>query len=132
MDAATAQHARERAGHRCEYCRLLQEHSALRFHIEHIVAQQHGGTDDSENLALACPECNYQKGTNLTGVDPDTGKVTPLFHPRRQRWHDHFARDGARIVGKTPEGRTTVWLLRVNTGDRLRWRELLLRLGLLE
>ena len=37
-----------------------------------------------------------------------------------------------RLTGKTPEGRTTVWLLRVNTGDRLRWRELLLRLGLLE
>ena len=132
MDAATAQLARQRAGHRCEYCRLLQEHSALRFHIEHIVAQQHGGTDDPENLALACPECNYQKGTNLTGVDPDTGKVTRLFHPSRHRWQDHFARDGARIVGKTPEGRTTVWPLRVNTGDRLRWRELLLRLGLLE
>ena len=85
-----------------------------------------------ERLALACPECNYQRGTNLTGVDPDTGKVTRLFHPRRHRWQDHFARDRARIVGKTPEGRTTVWLLRVNTGDRLRWRELLLRLGLLE
>jgi hypothetical protein len=111
---------------------LLQEHSSLRFHIEHIVAQQHGGTDDPENLALACPERNYQKGTNLTGVDPDSGRVTRLFHPRRHRWQDHFARDRARIVGKTPEGRTTVWLLRLNTGDRLRWRELLLRLGLLE
>ena len=61
MDAATAQLARQRAGNRCEYCRLLQEHSALRFHIEHIVAQQHGGTDDPENLALACPECNYAR-----------------------------------------------------------------------
>jgi len=83
-------------------------------------------------LALACPECNYQKGTNLAGVDPDTGKITRLFHPRRQRWQDHFARDGASIVGKTPEDRTTVWLLKLNTGDRLRWRELLLRLGLPE
>ena len=132
MDAATAQLVRQRAGPRCEYCRLLQEHSALRFHIEHIVAQQHGGTDDPQNLALACPECNYQKGTNLSGVDPDSGKVTRLFHPRRDRWQDHFARDGARIVGKTPEGRTTVWLLRLNTGDRLRWPELLFRMGLLE
>jgi hypothetical protein len=132
MDAATAQLARQSAGNRCEYCRLLQEHSALRFHIEHIVAQQHGGTDGPENLASACPECNFQKGTNLTGVDPDTGKVTRLFHPRRHRWQDHFAHDRARIVGRTPEGHTTVWLLKVNTGDRLRWRELLVRLGLLE
>jgi len=83
-------------------------------------------------LALACPECNYHKGTNLTSIDPDTGEVTSLFHPRRQRWEDHFRRHGARIVGRTPVGRTTVWLLEINTGDRLRLRELLLRLRRLE
>ena len=132
MDAAKSQFVRHRAAHLCEYCRSSQEHSALRFHIEHVKAEQHGGTDDPENLALACPECNYQKGTNLSGVDPDTGKVTRLFHPRRDRWEDHLARDGAFIVGKTPVGRTTAWLLEMNTGDRLRWRELLFRLGLLE
>ena len=86
MDAATSQLVRQRAGHRCEYCHLPQEHSAIQFHLEHIIARQHGGTDAPENLALACPECNYQKGTNLSGVDPDTGKVTPLFHPRRDAW----------------------------------------------
>jgi hypothetical protein len=113
MDAATSQLLRQRAGQRCEYCRLAQEHSALRFHIEHVIAHQHGGPDDPENLALACLECNYQKGPNLSGVDPDTGKVTRLFHPRRDLWERHFARDGARIVGKTPVG-TTVWLLEMN------------------
>ncbi len=125
MDAALIQIVRQRAGYRCEYCRLFQDHSVLRFHIEHIIARQHGGTDDAENLALACPECNYQKGTNLTGMDPDTDEVTRLYHPRRDQWGDHFAR----IVGRTPVGRTTVWLLEMNTGDRLRWREMLLRLG---
>ena len=75
---------------------------------------------------------NYEKVTNLTGVDPDTGKVTRLFHPRRHRWQDPFARDAARLMGKTPEGRTTVWLLNRNAGDRLRWRQLLLGLGMLE
>ena len=85
-----------------------------------------------ERLALACPECNYQRGTNLTGVDPDTGKVTRLFHPRRHRWQDHYARDGARLVEKISEGHTIVWLLKRNAGERLRWRQLLLRLGSLE
>ena len=132
MDSATSELVRQRAGHRCEYCRLPQSTSALRFHFEHIIARQHGGTDDAQNLALACPECNFQKGTNLTGIDPDTGRVTPLFHPRREEWAAHFARDGARIIGKTPAGRTTVWLLGMNTGDRLRWREMLLRLGPLD
>ena len=131
MDSATSELVRPQAGHRCEYCRLPQHASALRFHIEHI-ARQHGGTDEPANLALACPECNYQKGTNLSSIDPDTSEVTPLFHPRREQWVDHFARDTARIVGQTPTGRTTVWLLEMNIGDRLRWREMLLRLGLLE
>ncbi len=132
MDSAISQLVRQRAGQRCEYCRLPQSASALRFHIEHIIARQHGGTDDPANLALACPECNYQKGPNLSSIDPDTGKVTPLFHPRSEQWSDHFAFNAARIVGKSPMGRTTVWLLEMNTGDRLRWREMLRHLGLQE
>ncbi len=132
MDHVTADLVRQRAEYRCEYCRLPQHASALRFHLEHIVAKQHGGTDDAANLALACPECNFQKGINLSGIDPDTGILTPLFHPRRDRWTDHFTREGAHIAGQTAAGRTTVWLLQMNTGDRLRWREMLTQLGLLE
>ena len=54
MDAALLAHVRQRAGNRCEYCRIHQDHVALRLHIEHIIPKQHGGTDDSSNLALAC------------------------------------------------------------------------------
>jgi hypothetical protein len=130
MDAVTSQLVRERAGNCCEYCRLPQDFSGLRFHIEHIVARQHGGTDAPENLALACPECNFHKGTNLTGIEPDTGHITPLFHPRKDQWDEHFARDGVHILGQTAVGRTTAWLLEMNSGDRLQLRKLLLRLGL--
>ena len=130
MDAATSQFVRQRAGNRCEYCRLPEEFSGLRFHIEHIIARQHGGTDDTGNLALACPECNLHKGTNLTRVDPDTGQVTPLFDPRRDLWDDHFRRIEANIVGKTAVGRTTAWLLELNTGGRLTLRQRLFHLGL--
>lgn len=132
MDAATSLRVRQRAADRCEYCRLPEEFSGLRFHVEHIVARQHGGTDDPANLALACPACNFHKGTNLTGIDPDTGQVTPLFHPRRDRWEEHFVHAAASIVGKTSVGRTTAWLLEMNSGDRLQLRRFLLRLGLLK
>ena len=130
MDAATSQLVRQRAANHCEYCRLPEEFSGLRFHIEHIVARQHGGTDDPDNLALACPECNFHKGTNLTGIDPETGQVTRLFHPRRDRWED--TRDEANLVGKTAVGRTSASLLEMNTGDRFRLRRFLLELGLLK
>lgn len=82
MDAAQRNFVRQRAGNRCEYCRLLQQHADfVAFHIEHIVAKQHGGTDDSANLALACSRCNRTKGPNLSRVDPTTGQMVRLFHP---------------------------------------------------
>ena len=128
MDAALAQLVRQRAGHRCEYCRLPQSHSALRFHLEHIVPRQHGGGDVAENLALACPECNRRKGTNLTGIDPESRLLVRLFHPRQDRWADHFRVLAARILPLTDVGRTTEWVLALNTEARLRWRVLLQRL----
>jgi hypothetical protein len=132
MERATIQLVRRRAGSRCEYCGLTQEFSALTFHVEHIVPRQHGGADDLRNLALACPDCNCHKGTNLTGMDPDTAAVTRLFDPRQDRWQDHFTREGIRILGRTPIGRTTVWLLQMNAAARVSWRELLLKLGKLQ
>lgn len=125
MDAALIELVRTRAGGLCEYCHLPQQFSELRFHVEHIIPRQHGGRDDAENLALACPDCNLVKGPNLTAVDPATHRVVRLFHPRRDNWTEHFALDGALIVGKTHIGRVTVSLLRMNDAQRLRVRTLI-------
>lgn len=55
MDAVTRQFVRNRAGHRCEYCRLPQASAPfVSFHLEHIEAQQHVADDSIDNLALAC------------------------------------------------------------------------------
>jgi 5-methylcytosine-specific restriction endonuclease McrA len=91
LTAELAADVRRRAGHRCEYCRLPEEAFTRPFHIEHIVAKQHGGKTQAENLALACWYCNLKKGPNLTGIDPESATVVVLFHPRRDRWSDHFA-----------------------------------------
>lgn len=108
MDVGTRRLVRERAGERCEYCRLDQRHSELLHHIEHVIAKQHGGRDDTDNLALACHRCNRHKGPNLAGIDPVTGTAAPLFHPRRDRWADHFAFNGAYIQGLSDTGRATI------------------------
>ncbi|MBZ5617846.1 MAG: HNH endonuclease [Acidobacteriia bacterium] len=76
IDAAARNRIRQRAGDRCEYCRLSQKYSRRTHHIEHIVAKQHGGADDMENLALACHRCNLQKGLlkfNSTLLNPAGG-----------------------------------------------------------
>ena len=123
MGPSTKARVRERAGHRCEYCLLPQDESPLAaLHVEHIVPKIHGGTDDLENLALACIDCNLHKGPNLTGIDPQTKRVTELFHPRRHRWQDHFKRDGPYLVGKTAIGRTTVRVLEMNSDEQLALR----------
>ena len=129
MDAGTRRFVRERAGERCEYCRLHQRNSELLHHIEHVVARQHGGSDDVDNLALACHRCNLHKGPNLSGVDPLTGSVEILFDPRRDQWPDHFAFRGAYLEGLTPTGRATVEVLALNDARRLELRQELLGLG---
>jgi hypothetical protein len=126
------QAVRERARQRCEYCHLPDIlPQTLRFHLEHIVARRHGGHTTMENLAWSCQRCNERKGANLTGIDPDTSSVVPLFHPRRDAWEEHFAFVGLTVIGLTPVGRTTVWLLAMNSEERLLWRTALRRYGLL-
>jgi 5-methylcytosine-specific restriction endonuclease McrA len=114
---------RERAQNACEYCHLHQDDSPLAaLHVEHIIPKVHGGTDDLDNLALACIDCNLHKGTNLTGIDTQTNQVTELFHPRRQRWNEHFAWREIHIVGMTATGRTTIRVLNMNSEDQIALR----------
>ena len=130
MDQALRSRIRLRAGEVCEYCRLPQGASQyVRFHLEHIVARQHGGQDDADNLALACGYCNHRKGPNIASLDPETGQLVPLFHPRRDRWSDHLRWDDTAIVGKTPVGRATAALLGMNDWQRIELRENLRGLG---
>jgi hypothetical protein len=123
MDAAARQLVWQRAGDRCEYCRLPQAAApAFTFHVEHIRARQHGGGDEPANLALACPDCNRHKGPNLSAIDPETQTVVSLFHPREHAWNEHFAMVGAQIEGITAVGRATVELLDMNNDERVEMR----------
>ena len=129
MDAALRAFVRRRAGDRCEFCRLPQHAVDGRFHVEHIVAQQHRQDDRPGNLPLACARCNLQKGTNLASVDPVTGAVVPIFHPRTDNWSEHFAFRGSEILGLTPTGRATARLLQMNARHRVELRSSLLAAG---
>lgn len=122
---------RRRAGDRCEYCQLRQQYSEFAHHVEHIVARQHVASDGLENLALACHFCNRKKGPNLAGIDPVTGAITVLFHPRRDRWSDHFQWNGPFIEGRSATGRATVSVLALNDTKRMRLRLQLFEKGLL-
>ncbi len=120
---------RARAGNRCEYCRLPQFAHVLTFPIDHVIAKQHGGEDDLDNLALSCVRCNSYKGPNIAGIDPISRELTRLFHPRRDTWIAHFLVDGPKLVGITNVGRVTIELLQMNHPDYLALRASLLQEG---
>ncbi len=103
-----------RAGRRCEYCGLSQDSQEATFHIDHIVPRMAGGLSLADNLALACVSCSLRKEARRSAVDPNSHRSVALFHPRRQRWSDHFRWVGPRVLGLTPTGRATVVALRMN------------------
>lgn len=119
-----------RAEGRCEYCHLPQAAFQRKFHLEHITARSHGGATELDNLALACWPCNLHKSSNLAGIDPQSGEVVALFHPRKDTWADHFEMLRAGICGKTPQGRTTVQTLRMNSESQQLVRAELWREGI--
>jgi HNH endonuclease len=129
MDSQTDEAVRIRAGHRCEYCMLPQSVRRLRFQIDHVISRQHGGGDPLDNLALSCGRCNRHKGPNVAGFDSETGALSRLYHPRQDRWAEHFRWEGARILGLTVIGRVTVAVLAMNHADDVAVRLELLASG---
>jgi hypothetical protein len=67
-----------------------------------------------ETLLRAAGRCEYWKGARLKVRDPLTGKMVPLFHPRREKWSAHFRWKGNRVEGRSPSGRASVFLLKMN------------------
>ena len=121
--AGTRRSVRLRSRGRCEYCGITEVDSDQELQVDHVIAEQHGGEHERDNLAFCCGDCNRAKGPNVATFDPRTGELVPLFHPRRQQWDDHSRREGARIFGLTGIGRGTVRLLKMNDALRIAERE---------
>ncbi len=112
----TRQYVRERANYLCEYCHSPERSSSDIFTIDHLTPQSLGGSDEPENLALACRRCNERRYNFTTAVDPETKQEVALFNPRKQIWAKHFIWqvDGLKIIGKTLMGRATCHRLDFN------------------
>jgi hypothetical protein len=121
----------QRAKGCCEYCQSQARFSPDPFSVEHIVPRSRGGTDASANLALSCQGCNNRKYISIEALDPVSGETVSLYHPRRQRWYDHFAwsADYTVVFGLTPTGRATVEKLQLNRAGVVNLRRVLHALG---
>jgi len=130
IPAHLARQVRRRADELCEYCRLPQASQEATFHVDHTKPKAVGGATKFGNLALACVSCSLRKGAREHARDPESGKLVPLFDPRRHRWFDHFAwTRSMRLRGKTSSGRATVLALRMNRGAVIVIRQQLCLLG---
>lgn len=107
---------RNRANYLCEYCHSPERVSPSRFTMEHIVPQSLGGSDHTDNLALACRRCNERRYNFVEALDPKTGQMAALFNPRKQVWQEHFVwiNDSTVIESITPVGRATCQCLDLN------------------
>jgi hypothetical protein len=127
LSSKLRQQIEQDAGHRCGYCLSDETLTGIPLSVEHLFPEALGGKTIHDNLWLACRPCNEYKGIQVQATDPETGQKAPLFHPRQDRWHEHFdwSEDGCDIIGKTAIGRATVVALRLNRNllvkARKRW-----------
>ena len=111
----------------CAYCHSLTAVTGARLVVDHIIPEAAGGQTVWENLCVACHSCNEFKGALVEAEDPATGSRVRLFHPRRDRWNEHFrwSGDGRALIGLTAIGRATTAALNMNhptiTEARRRW-----------
>jgi hypothetical protein len=119
------------ADYRCEYCKTSAQITGTPLVIDHVFPRSLGGEDDETNLAAACYRCNLLKNAKTQETDPETGEQVLLFHPRTQRWNDHFSwiEGGRRIAGITAIGRATVIALRLNNDNLVTARSAWISVG---
>jgi hypothetical protein len=127
IEPAIRELVRSRAAGICEYCPISERLTLAEHEVDHVIAVKHGGQTVVENLALCCAVCNRFKGSDIASIDPETGQLTPLFHPRLDCWDDHYEFRDGEILGLTARGRVTVRLLRMNRPTRVKERQLLRR-----
>jgi hypothetical protein len=110
------QQVRTRANFLCEFCHASEQWQYVQFTLDHLLPTVQGGTDDLDNLALACFHCNRRKTDRTDAIDLQTEKSVPLFNPRRDRWSTHFiwSTNKLTIIGLTAIGRATVAALELN------------------
>jgi hypothetical protein len=123
---------RQRARNLCEYCHTLMDFTGHEFTIDHIIPESLGGASDFANLCFCCFWCNNYKHARTEVRDLRTGRLVPLFNPRRAEWNDHFrwSPTFTRVIGRTATGRATINALRLNPPGLVNARSIWVKHGL--
>lgn len=128
MNDELQQLVRQRTHGRCEYCQFPEDVALLPFQIDHIIPHKLHGPTTVDNLAWSCERCNSHKGPLAAGYLQ--GRHVRLFHPRKDRWSEHFEWSGASLLGKTDIANATIDVLSINLPYRITLRAALMAEGL--
>ena len=121
----------ERAGYRCEYCRISAIDTFFTFHIDHIISLKHGGETRADNLAYACQICNLNKGTDIYTFLTNPDAPVRFFNPRTDVWSEHFNVDNSgMVISKTPVGAATLKIFDLNHPESVIERREMIRFGM--
>jgi HNH endonuclease len=122
----------DRARHRCEYYHAPESIFNAVLEVEHIIPVVLGGSDNEDNLALACRSCNGFKGSRSGYIDIESGQVERFYYPRQDRWEEHFLvrSESSEILALTAIGRATIIGLKMNSRAQLTARQFWIQLGL--
>jgi hypothetical protein len=126
LSQALRQRVAERAEHLCEYCLIHEHDTAFGCAIDHIISLKHGGTNEFENLAYACVFCNRFKGSDIGSIIWKTQTFVCFYHPRRDRWSDHFQLQDDGLQPLTEIGQVTAKILGFNHDEQLLERQFLI------
>ena len=70
------------------------------------------------------------KGSDLASLDPETGEIVRLYHPRQDKWAQHFRLQGAEFIHLTAKGLVTIRLLQLNRREKVAERQVLIQSGI--
>ena len=80
VPVSVREQVRQRAGNRCEYCRMFEIYSQRSYHVDHIIPiKRHLGSAGLENLAWACTRCNIYKASDIASIDSETSTAYPVL-----------------------------------------------------
>ncbi len=131
ISASIRSKVEKRAGKFCEYCQSPLKFSSDPFSVEHIFPTSKGGTNDLENLALACQGYNGHKSTKTEAFNTISQTTATFYNPRKDSWSEHFVwnEDFIEIIGKTAKGRVTIKVLKLNRQRVMNLRKILVLAG---
>lgn len=120
----------KRANRKCEYCLASESVFNFLFEIDHFIPLSEGGTDDLENLVLACRACNSYKAFHQIGLLEDESDIR-LFNPRKDIWNEHFwfNVETLEIEGLTEIGSGTINRLKMNNSKQIESRNIWVEFG---